>query len=118
VYPELNPTIELEMAGKRAAQRAPEETIGERIRRYRKAKGLTQTELGDMVGLSQRLMTYYETQGGSPSADLLARFSAALGVPMNVLLGVDLDSRRAASPASRRPGWGRCCAARSTATCA
>jgi len=87
------------MAGKRAAQRAPEETIGERIRRYRKAKGLTQTELGDMVGLSQRLMTYYETQGGSPSADLLARFSAALGVPMNVLLGVDLDSRRAASPA-------------------
>lgn len=80
------------------------DTLGDRIRRFRKVKGLTQTELGEIVGISQRLMTYYETQGGRPAADLLARFAEALDVSTDVLLGrteAD-DPRAAASPQTLR----------------
>lgn len=86
------------MARKNAASEQPDESIGDRIRRYRKAKGMTQTELGNVVGVSQRLMTYYETQGGSPSAELLLAFSKALGVPVNVLIGVEAERKRTAAP--------------------
>lgn len=85
-------------------QKASAQTLGDRIRRFRKVKGLTQTELGEIVGISQRLMTYYETQGGRPAADLLARFAEALDVSTDVLLGrteAD-DPRAAASPQTLR----------------
>lgn len=65
------------------------ETVRGRIRRYRTAKALTQAQLGAAVGISQRLVAYYETQGGSPSPDLLMAFAEALGVTTNALLGVD-----------------------------
>lgn len=87
-------TIRFVMARKKEA---PEETIGDRIRLYRKLKGLTQTQLGEIVGISQRLMTYYEAQDGSPSADLLIRFAKALDVPVNVLAGVE-SQRRSNTP--------------------
>jgi transcriptional regulator with XRE-family HTH domain len=80
------------------------ESLGDRLRRFRKAKGLTQTELGEIVGISQRLMTYYETQGGKPSADLLARFAEALDVSTDVLLGrvQPNDPRASAAPETLR----------------
>lgn len=83
----------------RARKPASTETLGERIRRFRKAKGLTQTELGAIVGVSQRLMTYYEAQGGTLGADLLARFAEALDVSTDVLLGLESsgDARETAS---------------------
>lgn len=61
--------------------------MGERIRRLRLAKGLTQTELGRRTGLSKRMVAYYEIQGGMPSAALLVRLAEALGVSMAVLAG-------------------------------
>ena len=59
--------------------------MGERIRRLRLAKGLTQTELGRRTGLSKRMVAYYEIQGGMPSAALLVRLAEALGVSLAVL---------------------------------
>lgn len=85
-----------------ARSKATAETLGDRLRHYRKMKGLTQTELGEIVGVSQRLMTYYETQGGQPSADLLARFAEALDVSTDVLLGRTSDPRAATSPQALR----------------
>jgi transcriptional regulator with XRE-family HTH domain len=76
------------MAGKR---KPPEnaEMFGQRLARLRKARGYTQTELGDMVGLSQRLMTYYERESGRPPGHLLPRLAGVLGVSVDVLLGVE-----------------------------
>lgn len=80
------------------------ETFGSRLRRLRKAKGLTQTELGARAGVSQRVVTYYEREGGSPSLELVVKFSEALGVSSEVLLGVKggAEPREAASPVSLR----------------
>jgi transcriptional regulator with XRE-family HTH domain len=91
-------------ASKRRVSRADNDGFGDRLRRFRKAKGLTQTELGDLVGISQRLVTYYETQGGNPPADVLARLSEALDVSTDVLLGLATpnDPRASAAPETLR----------------
>jgi transcriptional regulator with XRE-family HTH domain len=69
------------------------ETLGLRIRRFRLAKGFTQTELGEMVGLSQRQVTYYEAAQGSPSPEMIVRLAEVLEVSTDELLG------RSVSPA-------------------
>lgn len=63
------------------------DSIGERIRQARLAKGFSQTELGTKVGLSKRMVIYYEVQGGNPSSTLLVRLAETLDVPLAVLAG-------------------------------
>ena len=92
--PESAPTLDF-VAAKRSGA-PPQESLGQRIRHLRKAKGLTQTELGRRVGISPRMMAYYEIQGGVPSANLLGKLADALCVSLDVLAG------RASAP--RRPG--------------
>jgi len=65
-----------------------EEDFGERLARLRKARGYTQTELGEILGLSQRMMTYYEREEGRPPAHLLGQMAEALGVSVEELLGL------------------------------
>ncbi len=73
----------------RTAQKKPvEESFGERLARLRKARGYTQTELGEILGLSQRMMTYYEREDGRPPAHLLGQMAEALGVTVDELLGL------------------------------
>jgi len=50
-------------------------------------KGLSQTDLGKRVGVSQRVVTYYEVRGVSPTPELLVRIAGALDVSTDVLLG-------------------------------
>jgi DNA-binding XRE family transcriptional regulator len=40
----------------------PTETFGRRLVRLRKARGFTQTELGSLVGTTQRMIAYYERE--------------------------------------------------------
>jgi transcriptional regulator with XRE-family HTH domain len=66
---------------------AAKETVGDRIRRLRLARGLTQIQLGRRVGVSQRVVTYYEVEGVSPAPDLLLKLAKALDVGTDELLG-------------------------------
>lgn len=63
------------------------ESIGDRIRKARLTKGLTQTELGKRVGLSQGMVTYYEVRGVSPSPELLLKLARVLDVTVEELVG-------------------------------
>ena len=83
-----------------AKRHLSDESTGQRIRRLRRAKGLSQETLGQRVGLSQRMMAYYEIQGGIPSADLLRKLADALGVSTDMLLGRASEPHRAAPPTS------------------
>jgi transcriptional regulator with XRE-family HTH domain len=74
-------------ARKTTHQAEPEESFGERLARLRKARGFTQTELGETLGVSQRVMTYYERESERPPAYLLARLAEALDVTVDELLG-------------------------------
>lgn len=72
------------------------ETLGDRIRKFRLAKGLTQTELGKLVGVTQRVITYYEVRGVSPPPDLLVKIADALDVSLDELFGRRSPARRPA----------------------
>jgi len=62
--------------------------FGDRLAKYRKAKGLTQTELGGKVGLSQRMVAYYEQDSAQPPGALLIDLAKTLEVSIDVLLGI------------------------------
>ncbi len=61
--------------------------IGDRIARYRKAKGLTQEQLGDIVGVSGQAVSKWEN-GGVPDTLLLPDIAKALGVTTDTLFGI------------------------------
>jgi transcriptional regulator with XRE-family HTH domain len=63
------------------------ETFGARLRRFRSASGFTLEELGRKVGLSKRMVAYYEIQGGTPSPEQVAAFAKALGISADQLVG-------------------------------
>ncbi|MCC6810674.1 MAG: helix-turn-helix transcriptional regulator [Deltaproteobacteria bacterium] len=65
----------------------PPSGFGQRLRRLRKERGFTQTELGSAIGSSHRMVVYYEVQGGNPPADVLLKLAKALDVSPDVLLG-------------------------------
>lgn len=89
---------------KRAASSA---TVGSRIRELRLSKGLTQIELGRRVGLSSRMMAYYEVQGGEPRPELLVKIAEVLGVSVDVLTGRQTPRRSAAVASEDLTLWRR-----------
>lgn len=63
-------------------------TFGQRLKQLRKAKGLTQVELGKLIGVSQRLLTYYERRSKHIPANLLPALAKALRISVDELLGL------------------------------
>lgn len=61
--------------------------FGERLSRLRKAKGLTQRQLAAQLGVSQRVITYYENESSYPPAHLLPKVAQAFEVSVEELLG-------------------------------
>ena len=70
------------------------EGFGARLATLRKAAGISQTALAAEVGISQRMMAYYEGPIAHPPSNLLPSMAAALGVSVDALLGVETSKRR------------------------
>jgi len=86
-----DPTVTiLSIMAKALAAKSQEETFGTRLRRFRNASGLTLVELGRKVGLSKRMVLYYEIQGGTPSPEQVAAFAKALGISADQLVGASV----------------------------
>ena len=64
------------------------QNFGERLAQLRKAAGYTQVELAAEVGITQRMVAYYEVPDAQPPAHLLPQIAKALGVSVDVLLGL------------------------------
>jgi transcriptional regulator with XRE-family HTH domain len=63
--------------------------FGERLALLRKSRGLTQAELGEAAGLSQRMVAHYEnTPGAQPPASVVASLATALHASADELLGI------------------------------
>jgi transcriptional regulator with XRE-family HTH domain len=67
---------------------AAPEGFGGRLARLRRARGLTQEEFAARVGLSGRMVAYYERADAQPPGPLLPRLAQALRVPLEELLGM------------------------------
>ncbi len=61
--------------------------FGARLAKIRKARGLTQTELGLKLGVSQRVLAYYEKDGSQPPGPMLIELANVLKVSVDELLG-------------------------------
>ena len=63
--------------------------FGPRLAALRKARGLTQAELGEAAGSSQRMIAHYEgTPDAQPPGALVAALAKALKVTADELLGL------------------------------
>jgi transcriptional regulator with XRE-family HTH domain len=62
--------------------------FGARLADFRKAAGYTQAALADEVGVSRRMITYYESETAHPPANLLPDLARALGITTDELLSV------------------------------
>ncbi|MDE7271932.1 MAG: helix-turn-helix domain-containing protein [Lachnospiraceae bacterium] len=62
--------------------------LSERIAALRKERGLTQEQLGKMVGVSYQAVGKWE-KGGAPDVELLPVLAAQLGVTIDALFGLD-----------------------------
>lgn len=63
--------------------------IGENIRRARQNQGLTQSELAEKLGVSDRAVSRWETNAAEPGVSLLAQMALLLDTSADALLGVD-----------------------------
>jgi len=63
------------------------ETLGQRLARLRKERGLTQGEVAKRTGLTQVLVSNYECDRLRLSAEMAVRFVKALGIASEDLLG-------------------------------
>ena len=63
--------------------------FGKKLSDLRKANGMTQKQLGDMIGVSKRVIAYHEGETKYPPAHLIVPISQALNITTaDELLGV------------------------------
>jgi transcriptional regulator with XRE-family HTH domain len=60
--------------------------FGKRLAKLRKANGLTQQQLGDKVGVSKRVIAYYEGETKYPPAHLIVPIAKAFNITTDQLL--------------------------------
>lgn len=63
-------------------------SIGENIAKYRKAKGLTQEQLGELLGVTNQAVSKWESSVSMPDVMLLPEIANALGITLDVLYGI------------------------------
>jgi len=66
-----------------------DETLGERIRRIRSAKGLTQIEVAQKIGITQSLYSSYERGRLRLSAEMVAQVALVLNASSDEILGLE-----------------------------
>lgn len=62
--------------------------FGKKLKELRKNKGLTQAQLGELIGVTKSVVSFYELQERSPSPDVLIKLSQVFHVSTDYLLGL------------------------------
>jgi transcriptional regulator with XRE-family HTH domain len=83
------------------AEKDKDLALGRRIAALRKERGYTQTELAEMVGAIQVVVSNYELGKLRPHPDMIVRLAKALRVSTDELLGVQ-PARQNGAIVSRR----------------
>lgn len=70
-----------------------EQDFCERLKNYRRARNLTQRELAEQVGVSDKTVSRWESGGGYPDVPVLVPLAKALGVTVDDLLNEERPVR-------------------------
>jgi transcriptional regulator with XRE-family HTH domain len=76
-------------------------TFGERLASTREGAGLTQLQLAEKLGTSQRVITYWEREPVALRAEQLVALADILGVTTDFLVGRDVSKPRGQGPAGK-----------------
>ena len=79
------------------------ETIGNRIQKFRKEKGLTQEELAEKLGVSSQAVSKWENDASCPDISLLPQLCRILGITTDELLSGKTETVTLV-PAAQRKG--------------
>lgn len=61
-------------------------TFGEKLKRIREEKGMSQDELGALLGTSKQVISRYETGQRTPKITTAKEYASILGIPLNYLI--------------------------------
>ena len=64
--------------------------FGEILKDLRKRAGLTQEQLGEQIGKSKSVVSFYELRERSPSPAILVKLASVFHVSTDYLLGVEI----------------------------
>ena len=78
------------------------ESIGNRIAKYRKAKGMTQETLANEMGVSAQAVSKWETDTSCPDISTLPKLCKILGITADELLTGKTEEVRLVPPAERK----------------
>jgi transcriptional regulator with XRE-family HTH domain len=92
-----------DMPAKKPAQNA----FGQRLVALRQAKGLTQVQLAKAAGMSQRAISYYETEAEFPPAPAVITLASVLAVSTDELLGLRAPQTNDESSVEKKRLWKR-----------
>jgi transcriptional regulator with XRE-family HTH domain len=81
------------MAGRPPVKKAPE--FGKRLAAARRLQGLTQDQLAKTVGLSQKMIDYYERRAVNIKSDIVRKFVTALNLSIDDLMGTQPPKAKA-----------------------
>ncbi len=61
---------------------------GKKLAQIRRGKGFSQRDLADKIGVSVRVISYYENESSYPPAQLLPKIAKALNVSLDEIFGL------------------------------
>jgi transcriptional regulator with XRE-family HTH domain len=67
--------------------------IGKQIAKYRKEKNITQEQLGETVGVTNRTVSKWEQGVSLPGIDLVPRIASTLGISLDQLFGTNTEKQ-------------------------
>ena len=92
---------ELEVVLAKAAERQQTETIGQRLARLRRDRGITQAELAEKLGMTQPMISGYEHGTLRLHGELIVELARILSVSADEILGLG-ESKGVPAPKNRR----------------
>ena len=87
------------MAGRPPINEAP--VFGGKLAALRKARGWTQPQLAEMLGISLNALVHYERKATNPSGEFLSKVAKLFNVTVDELLGCEVKPARKPGPPSR-----------------
>jgi transcriptional regulator with XRE-family HTH domain len=79
----------------------PRSPLGERLAAARERMGLSQVQLADKLGVTQKLITYWEHNDVALRVDQLTAIAKALHLPVDELLGQPAPKARGSGPVGK-----------------
>ena len=83
-------------------QRPDQETIGQRLARLRRERGITQAEIAEKLGIVQPMVSDYERGQLRLHGQLIVELSRLLGVSADEILGLEKPKTGGGSVKNRR----------------